>query len=230
METNDEEDGVDQLVRNKEKGYARSNPQSEPEKNNKTLQEHTRNENDEMICHIQCGGGTCMMSETRRPQAENQHKCNFCEHVFPSRNTLSTHRLDVHRIFKPFRDINNCQFQDGCFFSHVPVALGLVRCYQCGEEFHTKNTMMIHRKIHGGVKECRKMINNQCDKGDNCWWSHVSQQVFQEVQENLPPPIQRTQQMAQNQMLQKTPNTILEQMLKEMNMELKKIKEVLNIN
>jgi hypothetical protein len=54
------------------------------------------------------------------------------------------------------------------FFSHVPTTLGKVRCYQCGEEFDTKNSMMIHRKIHGEVKECRRLINNQCNRGDNC--------------------------------------------------------------
>ena len=206
-------------------------------KNDGRLQEHTRLDHDEMICHVQCGGGICTMSESEKPQTANPHKCNFCERAFPSKNALSTHRSDVHRSFKPCRDITNCQFQSGCFYSHIPITLGKVRCYQCGEEFASKNTMMIHRKVHGGVKECKKLSdNNKCDRGDDCWWSHImNQQVFQKVQENLPPPIQRTQQMMYQQtpwiqQQQSTQNEILVSMLKTMDTELKKIKEVLNIN
>ena len=32
METSEEDDGIDQLVRNKENGFSRSNPQGEPHK------------------------------------------------------------------------------------------------------------------------------------------------------------------------------------------------------
>ena len=202
METNDDEEDLEQLIRNKDNGYARSNPQSEPQKkkdiyvydcsgcqkkfnkrehmqshqkthevrcslcdemfkNDRKLQEHPRMDHDEMICHVQCGGGLCIMNESGNNQRANPHKCNFCERAFPSKNALSTHRADVHRSFKPCRDITNCQFQSGCFYSHIPITLGKVRCYQCGEEFASKNTMMIHRKVHGGVKECKTLSDNQ---------------------------------------------------------------------
>ena len=140
--------------------------------------------------------------------------------VFPSKNTLSTHKRDVHKSFKPCRDIVNCRYQVGCYFSHIPITAGMFRCYQCGEEFNSKNTMMIHRKIHGGVRECSKFVNNQCDRGDSCCWNHtVNNQVFQTVTENLPPPIQ----------VKTTPNGILVNMLKTMETELMKIKAMLNI-
>ena len=198
-------------------------------KNSKDLQEHKRIDHDEMICHMQCGGGKCKISESGNLQTENisVHKCNFCGKVFPSQNTLSTHRGDVHRTFKPCRDMINCPFQGGCYFSHVPITEGKVRCFQCGEEFDTKHNMMIHRKEHGSVKVCIRLLNNQCERGDSCWWSHVgTQQDFQEAQENLRPPIQRP--MMQQQ--QNNPNILLVNMLKSMDIELKKIKEVLNIN
>ena len=205
-------------------------------KNDRKLKDHTRMNHDEMICHMQCEGGVCSMRESENSQTGNPYRCNFCERTFPSKNALSTHRTDVHRTFKPCRDIANCQFQSGCFYSHIPITLGKVRCYQCGEEFDSKNTMMIHRKVHGGVKECTKLLNNQCDRGENCWWSHImNQQVFQKVQENLPPPILRTKQTPwmlnqQEQMMPQSPqNEILVSMLKTLELELKKIKEVLNI-
>ena len=117
----------------------------------------------------------------------------------------------------------------------MPITVGKVRCYQCGEEFNSKQTMMIHRKIHGEVKECSKLMINQCNRGDSCWWSHVTtdNQVFQQVKENLPPPIQRKEQLeemkTQTEIL-KNPNEILVNMLKTMDTELKKIKQILNIN
>ena len=113
-----------------------------------------------MICHMRCEGGQCTISESGNIQTENIHKCNFCEETFTSKKALSTHKADVHKTFKPCRDPINCVYQAGCYFSHVPVTLGKVRCYQCGEEFNTKNVMMIHRKTHGGVKDCIDLIRN----------------------------------------------------------------------
>jgi hypothetical protein len=109
------------------------------------------------------------------------------------------------------------------------VSTGKVRCFQCGEEFETKNTLMIHRKIHGAVRVCTKLMNSQCDRGESCWWSHdMNKRVFQQVKENLPPPIQ--QETLQSQMgLLNAPNQIIVDMLKTLDKELMKIKEVLNI-
>ena len=188
-------------------------------KNSRLLQHHV-SEHDEMICHYQCERDKCTREETETPKSIITHKCNFCEMAFPSKNTLATHRRDVHKSFKPCRDIANCQYQVGCYFSHIPITSGMFRCYQCGEEFNSKNTMMIHRKIHGGVKDCSKFVNNRCDRGDGCWWNHtINNQVFQTVTENLPPPIQ----------VKTTPNIILVNMLKTMETELMKIKVVLNM-
>ena len=198
-------------------------------KNSRVLQRHVASDHDEMICHSQCEGGRCTREETENPQTIITHKCNFCEMFFPSKNTLSTHRMDVHRSFKRCRDITNCQYQLGCYFSHIPITAGMVRCYQCGEEFNSKNTMMIHRKIHGGVKDCSKLVNNQCDRGDTCWWNHTTNnQVFQKVKENLAPPIQGKEQPQMD--IQNTPNVILVNMLKTMETELRKIKIMLNMH
>ena len=274
MDTNEEEYDVEELVRNKETGYSRINPQSGPQKKkeistfdcqvcekkfnkrehmishhkthkvscqmcdqvfktSKDLKEHIKIVHDEMICHVKCEGGKCTGGETGGPQTESLHKCNFCEEVFPSKNTLSTHRADVHRTFKPCRDTINCQYQTGCYFSHVPVTMGKVRCYQCGDEFDTKNTMMIHRKIHGEVKECMRLINNQCERRENCWWSHeINNQVFQKAMENPKPPIQEAQMMQPQMQMkeQNRPNEILVNMVKKMTIELMQIKELLNIH
>ena len=265
METNNEDDDIEQLVRNKEHGFSRSNPQSEAgpkndlklfdcpncekkfkkrehlinhQKNHEVacstcaktysniskLQDHIWSDHDEMICHTRCEGGVCTIGDT-----EDKYKCNFCDQVFQSRNGLSTHKADIHRTYKPCRDPINCVYQAGCYFSHVPVTTGKFRCFQCGDEFETKSTMMMHRRIHGGVKQCKNQSINQCSRGNSCWWNHeVTDQVFQKVQENLPPPIQNREQM-QQQTSQSNQNQFLLNMLNVMETELKKIKDTLNI-
>ena len=174
---------------------------------------------------MQCDNGQCTRAETSDTQMENLHKCNFCDETFSSRNSLSTHKSDVHRTYKPCRDPINCVYQAGCYFSHVPLTMGKVRCFQCGEEFSTKNTMMTHRKIHGEVKKCQKQISGQCDRGNSCWYDH-EEQVFQQVKENLPPPLQKIPMMKPQM---KNQTQILVEMLNVMDLELKKIKGVLNI-
>ena len=140
-------------------------------------------------------------------------------------------KADTHKTFKPCRDPVNCVYQSGCYFSHVPVTTGKIRCFQCGEEFENKNTLMIHRKIHGRVRLCTKLTDSQCDRGESCWWSHnMNDQVFQQVTENLRPPIIIQHENLQPRMdLLNTPNLIMVNMLKTLNIELMKIKEVLNI-
>ena len=60
------------------------------------------------------------------------------------------------------------------------------------------NIMMIHRKVHGEVKDCIDLIKNQCSRGESCWWNHnLKEQVFRQVKENLPPPIQNSHVMQQ---------------------------------
>jgi hypothetical protein len=125
-------------------------------------------------------------------QEDKLIKCNFCDGVFKSKNQLSRHRKDVHVTFKPCREPNECPFQSECFFNHDPIPQGFFRCFQCGEEFRTRHTMMTHRKnIHEGVKVCIKYTYNQCKRGLNCWWKHEGQNNldFQQAPENMAPPV-----------------------------------------
>ena len=270
MEINEEDNDIEQLVKNKETGFSRSSPQSEAQKkkevktfdcsscvkrfgkreemlnhqknheincqtcdkvceNNSKLQEHIWSDHDEMICHMQCEGGKCSRIEPDSPQLPNMQKCNFCSEVFQSRNRLLIHKADTHRSYKPCRDPINCVYQTGCYFSHVPVTDGRVRCYHCGDEFDTLHAMMIHRKTHSSIKECKNNLAGNCVRGDNCWWKHETKEKdFRQVKENLPPPIESMQQTSQKTM-QNTPNQMLVNRLNAMETEMKKIRELLYV-
>ena len=121
-------------------------------------------------------------------------KCTFCSNTFKSRMEMTKHRKETHYTFKPCKNLNVCVFKEECIFNHDPILEGLHRCFQCGNDFQTKNEMMIHRKnTHEGVKTCKNFVNNKCRRDWECWWKHDNQSKqnldFQQNPENLAPPI-----------------------------------------
>ena len=68
METNDEEEDMEQLVRNKENRYTRSNPQSEPLKKKKDIYmydcpgcDKKINKREHMLCHQKTHEVSCLL-------------------------------------------------------------------------------------------------------------------------------------------------------------------------
>ena len=94
---------------------------------------------------------------------------------------------------------------------------------------------MIHRKTHGEVRNCSRFLNNECERGNNCWWNHTnSRQVFRQVPGNLPPPIleqnQTSTTLRQYSINRNRNNIAILETLKRMELEMNKVKEVLNIH
>ena len=209
--------------------------------NKKELNTHNSSVHDEVICHAQCQIGQCNIdnsnnSENRIPSSqENEIICNFCPLKFSSKNLLSKHRFDVHRTFKPCKNITNCPYGNRCFYSHTPISENRFRCFQCNEEFDTKGDMMVHRKTHGEVRTCSRFLNNQCERGNDCWWNHTNnRQVFRHVPGNLPPPILEQNQTMTTQRQysidRNRNNMMILETIKRMELEMNKVKEVLNIH
>ena len=125
----------------------------------------------------------------RKEADTKMKKCPFCNEIFSSSTSLAQHRRESHLTYKPCRNIDQCTFGIDCFYSHIPISEGLFRCFQCGDEFNTINEMMLHRKEnHEGVKICKKFLENQCMKDNECWWLHNNAVDFQKIPENLAPP------------------------------------------
>ena len=111
-----------------------------------------------------------------------------------------------------------CQFSNQkCWWNHETQSEnerktdGNFNCYTCNENFNTKGKMMIHKKEKHRhlVRSCNLFIDDKCPHNDSmCWYVHEdnfinenfdennkiedqrnTQSVFQEVQENLKPPI-----------------------------------------
>ena len=57
-------------------------------------------------------------------------------------------------------------------YSHVPMTKAF-RCFQCGDKFNTRSDMMIHRKEHHKVEDCREFLKDAtCRYKERCWWAH----------------------------------------------------------
>ena len=107
---------------------------------------------------------------------------------------MTKHRRETHYTFKPCRNIISCIFEEECVVNHDPIPVGLHRCFQCGNDYSSKNEMMIHRKnAHEGVKTCKNYLQNKCQRDTECWWKHDNNSEenldFQQNPVNLAPPI-----------------------------------------
>ena len=170
------------------------------------LERHLANHNDDgdWFCES-CPFQTNDMKLLKVHMKEKQHifdllqvqevKCTFCENMFKSKTDMKTHRKEIHKTFRPCRNPIACVFKEECVFNHDPIPDGLHRCFQCGKDFKTKNEMMIHRKIHVGVRICKNFLNNTCSRGSECWWNHnveshptTQNSGFQQNPGNLAPP------------------------------------------
>ena len=96
--------------------------------------------------------------------------CTFCKARFSSKREMARHRKDNHFTYKMCMNMENCEFQEECYYSHTPIPNGKHRCFQCGKDFDSKREMMGHRKNeHEDIKTC---MDRQCKRGQNCWWRH----------------------------------------------------------
>ena len=125
-------------------------------------------------------------------------KCRNCDTTFQTKWQLMNHRRDIHpsnRMCKYYAE-NKCKFTtQGCWYKHeAPLSSNRFKCFTCDQEFENLNNLMMHKK-HDHVENCNncsKFVEGICQlTDDRCWFIHNvnEEEDFQEVQGNLPPPI-----------------------------------------
>ena len=155
-------------------------------------------------------------------------KCRNCGEAFSFKTDLMDHRKSEHlstvAVCRNYSN-GNCPYSSSmCWWLHADqqeIELNSgdsVKCYICCETFETKGTMMIHRKKEHKtvVRVCNLFLDGKCRfKETSCWFNHeemneyksenedinnkTEESVFQEVQENLKPPIQHQQSKSKSQ-------------------------------
>ena len=111
-------------------------------------------------------------------ESSNSMECSFCSDRFQSKADLMVHQRSNH-IDKVQLCVNldgrNCDFGDGCWFSHDPSSTKTCKVYSCNYcelQFKIKSKFMKHRKtMHSEfVQNCQ---NEDCQHGShNCWFIH----------------------------------------------------------
>ena len=145
--------------------------------------EHIQRENSEQVQRvIQNVEEGLRMEHATEEQSETQIqtiKCNLCGVGFNNIHEMKIHKKTNHGSHKLCRhfsinDPTRCSHGQYCTFSHIPILEGKHRCFDCGEDFNSKNDMMLHRKsIHKErVIICRKFVHGQCRLNTECWFTH----------------------------------------------------------
>ena len=105
--------------------------------------------------------------------------CNLCGVGFNNLHDMKIHKKTNHGSHKLCRnfsinDPTRCSYGQYCTFSHIPILEGKHRCFDCGEDFDSKNDMMLHRKRQHKEKViiCRKFVQGQCRLNTECWFTH----------------------------------------------------------
>ena len=150
-------------------------------------------------------------------QAQDSFRCRACGEDFRFKGKLMDHRKIEHpKTVACCRKYmkNECLFSDvKCWWIHDAKLESekrgeIFKCYICGDTFGQKGQMMVHKKSKHEelTKYCNLFLDEKCRfKDETCWYRHKDKQkdnskentvknvtensVFQEVHENLKPPI-----------------------------------------
>ena len=133
-------------------------------------------------------------------------------------NHRKTEHIETVAICKNIIKDGYCTFSNqGCWWNHQKQPEneirieGSLKCYTCNETFNARATLMVHKKEKHRhlVRGCNLFIDDKCPYNDSkCWFIHeetfvqgdnkeeeekeeqeTNKSVFQNVQENLEPPI-----------------------------------------
>ena len=129
--------------------------------------------------------------------------CRNCKVEFQNYWSLMNHRRDNHPTDKYCRyDLEDrCKHSsEACWYKHKignnqilsnQPNQNLNKCFECNLKFQNRNELMMHKKNEHAeqCKPCNKNINNECTRGETCWYPHTQDQGFHENQLNSRPPI-----------------------------------------
>ena len=121
-------------------------------------------------------------------------ECRICSKTFQDKRNFMHHRKSNHIEVVAFCQNENegkCIFSsDKCWWKHKEKddqnQSSTIRCFICQNKFESKDSMMMHRKkMHRNlVKECSKLKNSECNRGENeCWFKHGTDNTHEENHE-----------------------------------------------
>ena len=102
--------------------------------------------------------------------------CNICSMQFQMKYQLRNHMTEEHKTHKPCRKFatNSCEFDADCRFNHIILEQNQAICFQCGNIFDDKRSLMRHIEEQHGSILCNKFAAGKCTYGNKCLYKHDS--------------------------------------------------------
>ena len=185
QETNEEEE---QLLKMKNAGSQRRNPQVESSNKSKPMRNLGSTEK-EYNCY-ECDYQGTRASELNKHvslkhrdiKEDSTIKCRNCGETFANKWNLMTHRKSKHpSIVANCRNNmeGTCVFSDNmCWWNHSVKSANLgdkMHCFVCEKVFENKKHLMAHRKIDHVqlIRTCSQFQSNNCRfLSSECWYKH----------------------------------------------------------
>ena len=168
------------------------------------------------VCQLEANSANDLRAHMKREhEIQEQFRCRICCEAFRTKGNLMEHRKKEHLKTVAFcKNKGDCVFSnEKCWWNHDDQQDSKSReetfkCYICGDTFQQRGEMMVHKKSKHkeSTRFCNLFLDAKCPFKDvSCWFRHDDIQekvsfeendeeitentVFQEVQENLEPPI-----------------------------------------
>ena len=147
------------------------------------MKNHDLNHEEEFNCNdcdYQGDSLELLQKHIRFTHTMEKYKCTKCKYQGSGGKDLYTHTKNVHTKELDIK-CSNCEKRCAEVeesSKHIERKHSLVqsiKCKNCGNEFSTKNKLMIHRKVEHPetVAACRNNLEGKCRyEADLCWWNH----------------------------------------------------------
>ena len=175
------------LVRGKNSGHRRADPQSYAEKVKSTTKTFKC-----FKCDKELESQGLLDSHVKQLHGRQNFSCDVCQSEFKKRLDLEMHRIEQHETQESDEwNCNDCAFQATDplelmkhlkIKSHQPspnikdkrkIFQDYRRCYTCDLEVDGYFNLMNHRKEeHPSKRKCRNFPGGNCTWGKNCWYVH----------------------------------------------------------
>ena len=140
-------DDAKHLLHNKQSGYTRTSPQSQPQKTQK--QQCVKCQ----VCGEMFATRTQLEEHVSKHTSDEEWNCDDCAFQTNTKESLQQHKSRATHVSENQTPIEN------------------FRCSLCGKAFTYKNDIINHKsKDHKSFKRCNKLPN--CEYKDNCMYNH----------------------------------------------------------
>ena len=146
------------------------------------------NEASELMKHLKLTGHQPSPNiKDKKSIYSDYRKCYTCDFEVDGYVNLMNHRKEVHPSNRKCRNFpdGKCNWGKKCWWVHAEDLMDFEettvqadlkhKCYNCNQEFETKDSLKKHKKTEHpeNVRKCENFSSNKCKRNDtHCWFIH----------------------------------------------------------